>query len=1158
MADSFVHLHLHTQYSLLDGAVRIPQLMKRAKELGMPAVAMTDHGNLYGAIEFYKEAEKAGIKPIIGCEAYLAPGSMHERKDVQGRRRSSHLTLLAESNEGYANLVKLVSKAHLDGMYSRPRIDKETLQEFSKGLICLSGCINGEINELLLTDRRDEAKRSLEWFRDVFGADRFFLELHNHGMAAQQQSIVQLRAWSREYGLKTVAANDVHFLNREDHEAHDIMICVGTGANVHDEKRLRYSTEVYFKTAAQMRELFDEMPEACDTTLEIAERCQIKMKLDPASIEKYPQFPAPAGHTRDSYLRDLCLNGLEHRYGRDRALNDATLRERLEYELGIIGQMNFTSYFLIVWDFIKWAKDNGIPVGPGRGSAAGSLVAYVLGITDLCPLRFGLIFERFLNPERVSPPDVDIDFCQTRRGEVIKYVREHYGERSVSHIITFGTMGAKSVVRDVGRVLGWSYGEADRLAKMIPTELHITLETALEKNPELKQALENEPNTQQLWQYATFLEGLSRNAGIHAAGIVIGDQPLDNFIPLTRGSEDEVVSQLAMGPLTDVGMLKMDFLGLKTLTVIKDAEDFVRQRVPDFDIEVVPLDDTKTYDLLKRGETMAVFQMESGGMVNTCRQLEPDRIEEIIALIALYRPGPMSLIPDFVARKKGTQKVEYLHPLLEDVSRETYGILIYQEQVQKAANLLAGYSLGAADLLRRAMGKKKPEEMAKQRVTFVKGCEEVNSIPAKKANDIFDLLEKFAGYGFNKSHSAAYGLVSYRTAYLKANYPVEFMAAVLSYEVNDTDKIAGFVSECQRMGMEILPPDVNHSALKFAPECRNGNSMPDAIRFGLSAVKNVGETAMEAAIKERTANGDFKDVDDFASRLDSKLINKRMMESLVKVGAFDFAGEHRASIFARLDQILANAAVHQRDRRSGQVSLFGEEMMGATRAAKVTESVPEWSKEEVMGYEKELLGFYVSGHPLDKFRGVFENPKVTRVADLAEVGEGQVNCAGFIQSLEIKYTKKDNRAFATFRLEDFSGSTEVIAWSEAYEKFRELIKDGAVVGIRAKCEKDSRTESMRLTVREVKPLKPKAAKLPVALPPYISEAGRLVLALDCRKHQPSELEKIREILYANPGSTAVHFRITLPSDKNVILAASEDWQVEDTEEVRSALQPWLT
>jgi len=1167
MPDSFVHLHLHTEYSMLDGAVRIPELMARAKELGMPAVAMTDHGNLYGAIEFYQEANKAKIKPIIGCEAYLAPGPMSERKDVAGRRRASHLTLLAADNEGYANLVKLITKGHLEGFYSHPRVDKEALAEHSKGLICLSGCLNGEINEFILTDREDEARKSVGEFCDIFGKENLYLEMHNHGMAQQHRCMVKLGEFAREFGLKTVAANDVHFLNREDHEAHDVMICIGTGANVHDEKRMHYSPEVYFKTAEQMYELFDGYEDACRNTLEIAERCNVSLKLDASSIEKYPQFEPPGGQSREGYLRSLCEEGLIHRYGRDRALNDAELRARLDYELGIINKMNFSSYFLIVWDFIKWAKEHGIPVGPGRGSGAGSLVAYTLGITALRPLQLRLIFERFLHPARISPPDLDIDFCQTRRGEVIDYVRRRYGERSVSNIITFGTMGAKSVVRDVGRVLGWSYGDADRVAKMIPTELNMTLEDAVKKNPELKTAIANEASTQQLWQYATFLEGMTRNAGIHAAGIVIGDKPLDTFIPLTRGADDEVVSQFAMGPLTDVGMLKMDFLGLKTLSIIQDAVNFVRHRDPDFDAEKAPLDDRATYELMQRGENVAVFQMESGGMTNACRQLEPDRIEEVIALLALYRPGPMDLIPSFIKRKKGEEKVEYLHPLLEDVSKETYGILIYQEQVQKAANLLAGYTLGAADVLRRAMGKKKPEEMAKQREIFVKGCAETNGISEKKANDIFDLLEKFAGYGFNKSHSAAYGIITYRTAYLKAHYPVEFMAAVLSYEVNSTEKIALFVSECQRMGITILPPDVNRSALKFAPECIEGSTVPNSIRYGLSAVKNVGEAAMEGAIREREKSGPFASLEDFCHRVDARLINKRLMEALIKVGAFDFTGEDRAAMFARIDSVLSNAAGRQKEKKAGVVSLFGDEELGSARNPLPGATAPEpWSKEQIMAFEKELLGFFVSGHPLDKFRHVFESKHITTVADLQELKEEKttVRCAGTIQRLEIKYTKKDNRPFATFAIEDFTGTIEVIAWNETFEKCREFIQDGAPVGIKARAEKDSRTEAIRLTAQEVKPLPPpeeneasangsgKAAKRRVL------KVKPLSLRLDAVRHTEADLDAICSVIRAHPGEVPVELHVRIAGGHEAMLAAGDEFRVELSEGLRRGLGRWLS
>lgn len=1186
MPDSFVHLHLHTEYSLLDGSVRIPQLMERAKSLAMPAVAMTDHGNLFGAIEFYQEAKKAGIKPIIGCEAYLAPASMQEKREITGRKRASHLTLLAASNEGYENLSRLVTKAHLEGQWHKPRIDKEALAEHSDGLICLSGCINGEINELLLSDRPDEARHSLMEFREIFGPENFFLEIHDHGMEQQRRSIAQMRRWSKEFGLKLVAANDVHFLNREDHESHDIMICIGTNANVHDQNRLSYSPEVYFKTAEEMRHIFAEIPQACDATLEIAERCDVSIHLDATSIERYPKFNPPDGSPRDEYMKRLCIEGLEQRYGRNRAMNDHELRQRLDYELGIIAKMNFTSYFLIVWDFIKWAKDHGIPVGPGRGSAAGSLAAYALGITDIDPLRFGLIFERFLNPERVSPPDVDIDFCQTRRPEVIEYVRQRYGERSVSHIITFGTLGAKSVVRDVGRVLGWSYGEADRLAKMIPAELNIDLESAVVKNPDLKKELDTNAGAQELWRHATFLEGLTRNAGIHAAGIVIGDRSLDHFIPLTRGNEDEIVSQFAMGPLTDLGMLKMDFLGLKTLTVIQEAEGWIRKRAPDFSVAEAPLDDKKTFDIIKRGETIAVFQMESGGMVNTCKQLGPDRVEEIIALIALYRPGPMQFIESFGKRKKGEEPVRYLHPLLEQISNETFGILVYQEQVQQAANLLAGYTLGQADLLRRAMGKKKPEEMAKQRKTFVEGCKMVNQIPEKQANEIFNLLEKFAEYGFNKSHSAAYGIVTYRTAYLKANYPAEFMAAVLSFEVNNTDKISIFVSECKRMGIAILPPDVNRSLLKFAPErhrpdggAENSGRLeagaPDSIRYGLAAIKNVGEAAMAAAIEERERHGPFKSLEDFASRLDNRTVNKKMMEALVKSGAFDFAKEDRSALNARIDQALSSAAAMQKDKKSGQGGLFDDFDLGSAAkkpASAASPAAQPWTKDEILVFEKELLGFYVSGHPLQDF----DLSRYTKISAVEEITDAKnsICVAGILSNVAVKYTKKDNRPFATFVIEDFTGSSEALAWPDDFEKCKELIKDAAIVVLRAKVRKDDRTETNSLVAQEVKLLKKK--KLKVELP-NTEENGSspadanghaktgngnggikpYVLKLDCKRHGSQHLDSLHTILQAHPGTVPVVFDISLPSGKIIRLAAGDEFKIEQSKSLVQALLEWM-
>ncbi|MDI1311280.1 DNA polymerase III subunit alpha [Prosthecobacter sp.] len=1172
MSDSFVHLHLHTEYSLLDGAVRIDALMKRVKELEMPAVAMTDHGNLYGAIDFYMAAKKAKVKSIIGCEAYLAPGSMADKNEVTGRKRSSHLTLLASSNEGFANLSKLITKGHLDGQWYKPRVDKDALREHAKGLICLSGCINGEINEFLLTDRKDEAEKSLLEFRDIFGPENFYLEIQNHNTEAQRKSARQMIEWGKQYDLKTVATNDVHFLNRSDHESHDIMICIGTGASIYDQNRMTYSPEVYFKTAEEMRALFSEVPEACDATLEIAERCDLKIHLDSTSIDRYPQYPMPDGGDRNEYLRRLTMEGLERHYGRDRALNDAVLHERMEVELALLGEKNFTSYFLIVWDFINWARKHDIPVGPGRGSAAGSLVAFCLGITDIDPLRFELVFERFLNPERVSPPDIDIDFCQTRRPEVIQYVREKYGDLSVCHIITFGTMGAKSVIRDVGRVMGWSYGDSDALSKMIPNELNIDLEEAVKKNPDLAAKLESDGNAQELWRHATFLEGLTRGTGVHAAGVVIGDRRLDNFIALTRDKEDAILSQYAMKPLTELGMLKMDFLGLKTLTVIHEAEYWINKRVPGFKVADAPLDDTKTFDLIKRGETVAVFQMESGGMVNTCKQLGPDTIEEIIAILALYRPGPMQFIPDYIKRKKGEEKVDYPHPLLEKISKETYGILVYQEQVMQAANLLAGFSLGQADLLRRAMGKKDAAEMARQRLIFVEGCLKTNEIHAKLANSIFDLLEKFAQYGFNKSHSAAYGIVTYRTAYLKANYPVEFMAAVLSYEISNPDKIANFVSECFEMGIKVLPPDVNKSSLKFAPErFETEEDLPNVIRYGLSAIKNVGEGAMEAAIAEREKNGLFLSLEDFAARLDNRAVNKKLMESLVKAGAFDFTKESRAVMFAKLEQVLASAASMQKDKKAGQGGLFDDFDLAQPKSKKNEAAAPSivWTTDEVLAFEKELLGFYVSGHPLDSYRGHFDSTKFIKISSIEEIDTkvkaSSHSIAGILSQLEVRYSKKDNRPFATFKVEDFTGVQEMMCWSDDYEKLKEVLANGAVLDLRIRVSKDQKTDGNRVTMNNAQPLKPKAAKPRNAGDPDPSEPPPpkplappkpYVLRLNTKQHDETDLERIQEVLLAYPGTLPVFFEISQNGHK-ARLELDESFRVTPGPDLRRALTVWL-
>ena len=1214
--DSFVHLHLHTEYSLLDGANRVGEVLKKAKEFGMPAAAITDHGNLFGAIDFFQQAKKSGVKPIIGCEVYMAPGKHTDRSAGNGRDAASHMTLLAKDEQGYKNLVKLVSIAHLDGMYYKPRIDRDLLALHGAGLIGLSGCLKGEVPQALVADNYAKALETAAAYRDILGAENYFLEMHDHGIEAQLKVNRVLPRLAKELGLGLVAANDVHFLERKHHEAHDVMICIGTGSNVADERRMKYVPELYLKSPAEMRALFRDFPEACDNTLAIAERCNLEIEF---GVPKYPNYTPPPGMTQNEYLREISEEGVRRRYGSQ--ADSEEVRARLEREIAVLEKQGFVNYFLIVWDFINWAKEHGIPVGPGRGSAAGSMVAYVMGITDIDPIKFKLLFERFLNPERVSPPDIDVDFCQNRRPEVINYVRQKYGDRAVSQIVTFGTMGAKSVVRDVGRVLGWSYGDADRIAKMIPNELGITLagfdkknkETgekehvagAIDKNPDLKKAVDEEPAVRQMWDYATTLEGLTRGVGVHAAGVVISDRDLSEYIPLTRANDGAIVSQYSMSPLTDLGMLKMDFLGLKTLTVITDAVTMIRRRVPDFDISAIPLDDQPTFDLLNKGESIAVFQLESGGMVNVCKQFDVADIEDINAILALYRPGPMDLIPDYIKRKKGLAKIKYAHPLLAKVCADTYGIFVYQEQVMAAASVLAGYTLGGADLLRRAMGKKDKDKMATERVKFVAGCKSLNEIEEKKANEIFDLLEKFAGYGFNRSHSAAYAWVSYQTAYLKANYPVEFMAAVMSNEIANTDKISVFVAECHRMGIAILPPDVNKSGLKFTPEDINlagieaakearrakpvvqeseesseeappwdeadasFEEMPapvgepeapaqaperipvGAIRYGLAAIKNVGEGAMMAALEEREKEGPFKSMEDFCARVDTKKANKKSLECLVKCGAYDWTGTERAQLFSEIDAAMGAAASAQKDRAAGQVSLF-DAFDAAPAPARKSQAarVAPWRPAEKLAFEKELLGFYVTGHPLDEYRSLLEGGKFVPIAKLPEQEDKTVvSIAGALASVEKKFTKKDGKPFAIVVLEDLTGGMEVMIWGETFAKCGQHLESGAVVSIAGRLDK--REEPPRLVANEVKPLK----KIEPREKP-------VVLNFHCGRATEADLLTVRDILWESPGKRRVELCFTgegprWDGGRKLRLLPGEEFCVAWNAELENKLAPWL-
>ena len=1156
MSDSFVHLHLHTQYSTLDGAVRVKELAARAKALGMPAVAMTDHGNLYGAVEFYMACNAAGVKPILGCEIYLAPGKIDEKKEIPNRKRATHMTLLAETNEGYLNLTKLVTRGHLEGSYyGKPRVDRDTLREFSKGIICLSGCISGPVNEWLLQDDLPKAREQMAELIDIYGKENVYVEIHDHGLEIQHKVTPHLLELAKEFGLKPVAANDVHFLSEDDHAAHDVMICIGTGKQLIDQNRMTYPTSVYFKTAEEMRELFKDVPGACDATLEIAERCNVTMSLDATSSEKYPQFESPDGTPRNEYFTRVCYEGLEARYGKEVAENNQEYRDRLQYEIDLIIKLNFASYFLITADFINWGRDQGIPVGPGRGSAAGSLVAYTMGITDICPMKFGLLFERFLNPERVSPPDVDIDFCQSRRMEVIDYVRRKYGERCVSHIITYGKLGAKSVIRDVARVMGISYGEADRISKMIEAKPGVKLKEEYESKPELAELIDGNPAYEKLWSFALRLEGLVRNTGVHAAGVVIGDCELDEHVPLSRASEGEVVAQADMGAITELGLLKMDFLGLKNLTVIQEAVNHIRKHTPDFDINSVPLDDAPTFEILNRGETMGVFQLESGGMVETCKKYGMNRIEDIIDLLALYRPGAMQFIDQMIEVKKGHKAVEYEHPLLETICGDTFGVMIYQEQVQNAAKVLAGYTLGGADLLRRAMGKKKKEAMDEQRAIFIAGAKKHNDIDAPLANKIFDKIASFAGYGFNKSHSACYGHISYWTAYLKANFPVEFMCGLLSNEIQNTDKIGVFVSECHRMGIEILPPNLNKSQLRFAPEKTPMGGL--AIRYGLAAIKNVGSAAMDMLIKEREANGVYESLEDVSSRLDSKAVNKRILENLVKGGAFDFAHEPRAVQFDRIESAVAAASSLQKDRNAGQVSMFDSMDFGAP-VAKVAEvnDISEWTKEERLEHEKELLGFYITGHPLDRFRGVIDAEKYAKLGLLEEIEvdprdrRQRFLFAGMVRSVENRVTKS-GKPFGILTVEDFTGSVELMLWAESFVPARDagILEPGKVIRFRGQIIEDDRTQQRKINASDIKELKPKQSAVGIA-------ANALQLTLWMGRHGTEDLKQIKEIVQKNPGRSPVVVHVVSGTGRRALIETGENFKVARSKKLTKELAAW--
>lgn len=1014
---SFAHLHVHTEFSLLDGASRIKNLVTAVKELGMDSVAITDHGVMYGTIDFYKECLKQGVKPIIGCEVYLAPGSRKERQEINGVKYY-HLILLAENRTGYRNLVQLVSLANIEGMYYKPRVDKELLKKYHEGIICLSACVAGEIPRALIQGNKAKAESLVQEYLNIFGKDNFFLEIQNHGLAEERISNAGLVELAQKYNIGLVATNDCHYVSRADSEFHDILLCIQMGKTIADPARMRFNSDDYYvKSPAEMAELFKDYPEAIANTEKIAARCQVDFEFGHIQL---PYYPIPSQYADDeAYLRALCEQALPNRYPKS---SEAVIK-RLDYELSIIHRMGYDSYFLIVWDFINYSRQHGIGVGPGRGSAAGSIVAYLLGITNLDPLKYELLFERFLNPDRVTMPDIDIDFDYIQRSKVIDYVKERYGYDHVAQIVTFGTMAAKGAVRDVGRVLNMPYSQVADIAKLIPNELKITLDKALKESADFRKLYDSDADVKKLIDLARKIEGLPRHSSTHAAGVVIARNPLTDYLPVAV-SEGTLVTEFDKDHVEELGLLKMDFLGLRTLTVINDTiANIKKNRQEVIDINAIPLADELTADMLCAGKTGAVFQMESSGMTNLVKDLAPRNFADLIPTVALYRPGPLGsgMVEDFIGGRHGTKEVTYMHPLLEPILKETFGVVLYQEQVMQIVQVLAGFSLGQADLLRRAMGKKKHEILLAQKENFLKGCAQ-NQIDADLATTIFDLLTHFADYGFNKSHSAAYALVAWQTAYLKAHYPAEFMAAMLT-SIMDTQKVPRYIELARRMELEILPPDINASMANFSVD-------HEAIRFGLAAVRNVGDAAIASIVEARQADGRFKSLLDFCKRIDTSTINKRMLESLIKCGAFDSLGAKRSQLLAIMDAAMSEAQREKRDAMNGQLGLFGEDI-GETYALKLPD-IPEASMPERLNWEKENTGFYITGHPLDEFRASLKNLPTIEFIQHGGVKDKQVVRIGGMVTEAKRITTRKGNTMCFLTIEDYTERLEVTVFPRVF------------------------------------------------------------------------------------------------------------------------------
>lgn len=1092
----FVHLHVHTQYSLLDGACQLEQLVDKAVNFKLPALAITDHGNLCGAIKFYSLCLKRGIKPIIGCEVYVAAESRHNKTHKKGEVTNYHLVLLARDQVGYKNLIKLASLGQVEGFYYKPRIDKEILSQYKDGLIGLSACLQGQVPYAVVAGEMDKAYKLADEYSSILGKGNFYLELMENDIPQQPIANKGLLKIAKDLKLPVVATNDVHYLDKEHSLAQEVLLCLQTQTTLADPNRYKFSgNSFYLRSPEEMKSLFKDCPEAIHNSLEITNRCNLSF-----DFSKYylPHFPLPQGQDENSFLKQLCLDNLSRRYGQI----TEEINKRLEYELGVIGKMGFASYFLIVWDLISFSKNNGIPVGPGRGSAAGSIVSYLLGITDIEPLRYNLLFERFLNPARISMPDIDIDFCYEKRSRVLDYVAKKYGKENVAQIITFGSMMAKAAVRDVGRVMGFSYVDVDKIAKMIPVMLghQITLKEALKMNPDLNNIYNSDPKIKHLIEVSMQLEGLSRHSSTHAAGVVISDLPLMERIPLVRGAEEEIVTGFDMSDLEKSGLLKMDFLGLKTLTVIEETIKIIkRTRGIEIDISNLPLDDPNTFSLLKDSETIGVFQLESQGMRDILKKLIPNRFEDLIAVLALYRPGPLAsgMVDDFIQRKHGQKKITYLHPLLEPVLKETYGIILYQEQTMQIASVLAGFSMAQADLLRKAIGKKIPEIMQEQRKLFTEGCKK-HKVSEALANQIFDLIDYFSGYGFNKSHSTAYALISYRTAYLKANYAVEFMAALMSTEQGNTDKIVEYVNESSRMEIKVLPPDINSSFAAFTV------IDPANMRFGLLAIKNVGKAALENILQLRTQNK-FNNIFDFFERIDNRTVNKKVLESLIRSGAMDSFGLKRAQMMAMLDSVL-NKQTKKRD--TAQLFLFEEEPKMPT-----IPQLEEWPLSDILAAEKDLLGIYVSSHPIQAYSKLLKFLMRTKIETaLNDKTGGNVTICGVIDKVSIIMTKKQQR-MAIITVEDEFAAIEVLIFPKLFENISNSLQERAVVLIKGKLEvKDNNNKILGEEVFSIERA-------------YNTSKGLKIFI----ERDKVSLQKLKEIFTIHPGQVPVFF--VLKGDK---------------------------